>query len=162
MATSLQVKFRRSFVLYSALLAWGVAHADDCVGVNSTFFISHWRGPAPVSIDVEVLKAEARAGTPGRASPSAVAYQAELLGSDSEPAGQVLRLTARSLPDPMLLAQDNFRIVVDRKVEYLVHDIALLDQRSRGCPIHSAMVNSCRVRAGSFISFESSCGRDLP
>lgn len=148
----------RSLILCGLLAVCAWAEAEPCVRINDTFFVSHWVGSPPASVSIEVIKHAQH----DLVRNITFTYRAELLGNDNQAAGRVLRLTATPPTVPDLLAQDDYRIVLDGKIEYLIHSIELPDSTSRGCLIRSAVVGSCKVQAGNFISFDAGCGSHLP
>ena len=131
------------------------AQAGNCQIISNTFFVGHWQGPSPTSVDLKVIKS-------GMERATSIKYDAEVLGRDDQPAGRVLRLTAQPPADPRLLAADTYDIVIDGTLRYHVHDIKLLDDDARGCLVQSAKVDACQLNASRFISFDAGCRLTAP
>ncbi len=91
----------------------------------------------------------------------AVAYTATVQESKLERAGTVLVLISADPLIQRLPAANDYRIVIDERLEYLLHDIVMTDHAAVGCPTQSAMVNECKLEGSKFISAEASCGRSL-
>ena len=50
-----------------------------------------------------------------------------------------------------------YEIVIDNSVEYRVSKIVSSDRPNLGCPLESAVVNTCTVTGSGRISFDQSC-----
>ena len=134
------------------------AHSAICTRVNSSFGIDHWQGGQPLSVTVQVLrdlkgsKTEFGAPVPFRATLSVDAK-----GQD----GSTLLIEPSTPKLPVFLASGEYRILIDGRTEFLVHDIVMTDRLNLGCPMQSAMVNGCKVGKGPFINFDAACGQAL-
>lgn len=156
MATSLRNRSRWTLAACAVAGLAGPARAVNCDDVSNTLFITHWSGGTPSSVSVEMRKN----GTPA-ASAKPLAYSATVKESKLERAGTVLVLTSADPLIQRLPAANDYRIVIDGRVEYLLHDIVMTDRAAVGCPTQSAMVNECKLEGSKFISAEASCGRPL-
>ena len=158
MATSLRTDSLRFPLVIALLAAAANAVAGDCRSISSNFFIYHWQGNAPVSVVVHVMS-----GPPdAKRESTSIDYRSEVSGTEAGPVGRVLSLNPTSRVDSTLLATDDYKIVLDGKLEYLLHDIKMPDRGNTGCPIKSAMVNSCALDPSRAIEVDSRCGRAIP
>jgi hypothetical protein len=132
----------------------------ECPNIGGSFVIYHWQGGLPRSVVVHVLAAASGTNTETGASP--IKYQGFLSSGENSSMGKVLSLRPESPIEPPLLAANDYKIVIDEKLEYWVHEIKMIDRANLGCPIESAMVNSCKVDSGKFIDIDGTCGRRLP
>ncbi|WP_139256137.1 hypothetical protein [Chitinimonas taiwanensis] len=55
----------------------------------------------------------------------------------------------------------DYRLIINRKIEYKIYGITPTNKGTWGCPLASAKVNSCKAIANSGIQFESKCGNLL-
>lgn len=157
MATSSRNRGRWLLAACALAGAAGQAHADHCERISNTFFVTHWSGGTPRSVSFEILK-----GTAGNKVAIPVAYSAAVKEGELERAGTVLVLTSTDPLAKHLLGADDYRIVIDGKTQYLVHDIRMTDRFALGCPFESAMVNQCKLDRSGFVTFESQCGEPQP
>lgn len=133
--------------------ATAAAAANDCNEISSTFFVSHWQGPLPSSVTVQVLK-------PSSPKDSvSIPYQSRLWNSAAGDGDVILILKPQQPVVPRFLVSDDYRILVDEKIEYRIHDIVVPDRLPLGCPVASAAVNDCKAKPGKAIGFDSECGR---
>ena len=135
-----------------------LAAAADCPGFTNGFDIFHWEGPPPASVAIHVLH-----GAPGAKfeSEPPLAYHVKVERSLHDRVGAVLVLTPEQPAPPELQASNDYRIVIDEKIEFLVQNIVMTDRANLGCPIASVTINSCKRSPGKFMNMESSCGRPL-
>lgn len=155
MATSLRIDPNVLFALFG-LLSTEQALAAPCDRINSTFSIVHWQGEIPRSVVLHVLK-----GTSGEKQETAapIRLKPELSESEGNVPGLVLTLTPDLPTAPRFLAADDYRLVIDGKREFVIHDIVMTDRAALGCPMQSAMVNECKLGRDGFLNFDASCGR---
>ncbi len=153
MATSSRIELRALCTALILAAATGAAAANDCTEISSTFFVSHWRGAAPSLVAVQVLRHTSLH------DPVSVPYHTRLWNSAAGDGDVILILTPDKPVEPRFLAADEYRILVDDKIEYRVHDIVMSDRLSLGCPIASAIVNDCKAKPGKAVSFDSECGK---
>lgn len=55
----------------------------------------------------------------------------------------------------------DYRLVVNRMIEYRIYEITPSKRRVSSCPLESAKVNNCEADAYFGISFEKKCGKPL-
>lgn len=156
MAISSLNNFRRQLLIGSMVFLTGCSEASTCSSINDSFSIYHWQGGPPKSVLVHVMKRGA-----GQEIRAPLVYRSTLSRSDAGRVGNILTLEPEPPARPDLSASDDYRIVIDNRLEYHVHDIEMTDRANLGCPIRSAMVNECRLGQSGYLDFESDCSRTV-
>ena len=156
MATLLRTNLGRAFATSTLAAVAGCSSASTCNRINSTFIIDNWRGGLPQTVVVQVMK-EAASGN--KTIAATIDYKPAI---SPHAEGPSLILAPDLAKHPFLLATDDYRIVVDERLEYLVHGIAMTDRGNLDCPMKAAEVNACKLGRSNFLEFDATCGRPLP
>lgn len=140
--------------LVAAALAFssGCTTTSRCQLFSSHFWIANWQDEIPTNIVLETYAVDGRFE---KAVEQPIQYSGSIVIND---AGKRFLLIVPKGDDNFSLAINReYEIVIDNSVEYRVSKIVSSDRPNLGCPLESAVVNTCTVTGSGRISFDQSC-----
>lgn len=143
-----------------AVVILGVANAcwaANCPEFPAVLVIENWSSSQPARVELFQYKKNSDFR---RQDDAMLDWNVRLQRDEKTGSSRVL-ITPSDDKGPWLPVEADYRLVVDGAIEYKITKIVSSNKSYAGCPLESAVVNTCQASAFRAIVFPQSCGNKL-
>lgn len=146
------ISIQKELVAIGFVLISGCTTESPCNEFSSHFWISNWSDEVPVDIVLysydSGVKQEKYVNRP-------IEYMGSLVDNGS--GKRFLFIKPKNEDIFSLGVNHEYKVVINHAVVYRISKIVSSNRPNLGCPLESAVVNTCAVEGGGPISFDQGC-----